>query len=178
MPAERSVSSPRPPSAVKRLAWIALVAVALAALAVLLWGARPRHEWEEMFAAAPGRSRVALVRARECGAGLCETLWIGESRESAAQVASLDPGRERCTEIAWTPDGSRVAFLVNGYQLRLHDAETGAPAGQIRLVDPGGDPPSRIARGVTFSENGRAVTFDDCPRAKSGCRSGLAAVPR
>jgi Tol biopolymer transport system component len=178
MPAERSVSSPSPAHALRRLVWIALVIAALAAVAVLLWGARPRHEWEEMSAAAPGTSRIAFVRATECGAGPCQTLWIGESRESATQVASLEPGRERCTEIAWTRDGARVAFLVNGYQLRIHEAETGAPAGQIRLVEPDGNPPSRIARGVTFSENGRAVTFDDCPRTRSGCRSGLAAVPQ
>jgi hypothetical protein len=29
---------------------------------------------------------------------------------------------------------------------------------------------------VTFSQNGAAVTFDDCPRGHSGCKSGLAAV--
>jgi hypothetical protein len=34
----------------------------------------------------------------------------------------------------------------------------------------------RFARGVTFSDNGFAVTFDDCPKGRSGCRSGLAGV--
>ena len=37
-------------------------------------------------------------------------------------------------------------------------------------------PSSRLARGVTFSQNGAAVTFDDCPRGRSGCKPGLAAV--
>jgi hypothetical protein len=31
---------------------------------------------------------------------------------------------------------------------------------------------------VTFSENGKAVTFDDCPRNRSGCRAGVVGVPQ
>jgi hypothetical protein len=46
----------------------------------------------------------------------------------------------------------------------------------VNLIDPDGIPSSRIVRGVTFSQNGAAVTFDDCPRGRSGCKSGLAAV--
>ena len=53
-----------------------------------------------------------------------------------------------------------------------------APAGQITLVQPQTGPNQSIVRGVTFSENGRAITFDECPRGRSGCRAGLAAVPR
>src|SRR4030095_13834165 len=82
-----------------------------------------------------------------------------------------------CDEIVWTRDGSRVAFLVDGVQLRFYDPSTLAPAGQITLVQPPAGAPS-IARGVTFSENGRAITFDECPRGRSGCRAGIAAVPR
>jgi hypothetical protein len=37
---------------------------------------------------------------------------------------------------------------------------------------------TRLARGITFSENGRAATFDDCPRAHSGCRAGVVGVPQ
>lgn len=178
MPAERSVPAARSPRPVNRLVWSALALVALAAIAVLVWGQRSRHEWEVMSVTAPGKARVAFVRGSDCASAPCQTLWIGESRDNATRVASLEPGSERCTEIAWNADGTRVGFLVNGYQLRIHNAETLSPAGQIRLLEPDGTPPARIARGVTFSENGRAVTFDDCPRTSSGCRSGLAAVPR
>ena len=31
---------------------------------------------------------------------------------------------EHCDEIAWTPDGFRVGFVINGYQLRIFDART------------------------------------------------------
>jgi hypothetical protein len=37
---------------------------------------------------------------------------------------------------------------------------------------------TRLARGITFSENGRAATFDDCPRSHSGCRAGVVGVPQ
>ena len=85
---------------------------------------------------------------------------------------------EQAGEIAWTQDGGRVAFVVNGYQLRVFDARSGANLGAMSLVDPDGYPSSRIARGVTFSANGAAVTFDDCPRDHSGCKPGLVAIKR
>ena len=91
-------------------------------------------------------------------------------------VESLTGPDEEASEIAWTPDSGRVAFLVNGYQLRVFDAHTGNNLGATSLVQPDGTPPSRIARGVTFSSNGAAVTFDDCPREHSGCRAGFAAI--
>ena len=176
MSAERTMPAARSPLTLVTAAVLAVAVVG--AIALLLGGPERVHSWEVLSERAPGGSRIAFVRGNNCEGGPCQTLLIGGSVEAAAAVASLAPGSERCTEIAWTPDGSRVAFLVNGYQLRIYDAETLAPAGQIRLIDPAGTPPSRIARGVTFSENGRAVTFDDCPRAASGCRSGLVAVPR
>jgi hypothetical protein len=153
--------------------------VAVIAAAVLLSGTtRDEHTWEELAAFAPGNTRVAVVRARNCDAGRCETLWVGPTRDNASLVSTLAGASERVDEIVWTPDGKRVGVLVNGYQLRLYDGETLAPAGQFSLITPDGTPSSRIARGVTFSENGRAVTFDDCPRTHSGCRAGLVAVPQ
>jgi hypothetical protein len=162
---------------VRAAAAAARVGLALA-VALGLAACHREHTWEVMAVSAPGHPRTAFIRGRSCHAGPCQSLWIGDSREGAIEFAALEPGRERCDEIAWTPDGSRVAFLINGYQLRLYDPKTLSPAGQIRLIEPDGEPSTRIARGVTFSENGRAVTFDDCPRGRSGCRSGLVAVPR
>ena len=52
------------------------------------------------------------------------------------------------------------------------------PAGLIDLVPADANPSTRIARGVTFSDNGAAITFDDCPRDRSGCRPGLLGIRR
>ena len=156
----------------------ALLLAAVAGAMLVAVGRSDRHEWEVLSANTQGNTRIAFVRGRNCDAGICQTLWIGPKRETATMVSALAPGTERVDEIAWTNDGQRVGFLVNGYQLRLYDGESLAPAGQFSLITPDGVPSSRIARGVTFSENGRAVTFDDCPRYRSGCRSGLVAVPQ
>lgn len=125
-------------------------------------------------AAVTGRG-VAQVRLASCGAEWCESLWLGPSDTEVSQLAMLPKGTH-CDEISWTPDGKRVAFLIDGYQLRIYESEKGAPAGQVNLVDPDGAPPSRLARGVTFSQNGAAITFDDCPRAHSGCKPGIVAI--
>jgi hypothetical protein len=125
---------------------------------------------------APTANRVAAVKLTRCDAAWCETLWTGATPESVQLVATLPPALERCTEIVWSRDGGRVGFLINGYQLRLYDAATNAPAGLVDLVPRDADPSTRIARGLTFSDNGAAVTFDDCPRDRSGCRPGILAL--
>lgn len=128
------------------------------------------------FATAPGGNGVAYVLEGRCAAGLCQSLWVGSAVKSARAVETLSGASEQADEIAWTPDGGRVAFIVNGYQLRLFDVHTGANLGAIAIIDPDGFPTSRIARGVTFSTNGAAITYDDCPRDHSGCRPGMLAI--
>jgi hypothetical protein len=125
---------------------------------------------------APAGGRIAAATLARCDGGWCETLAIGASADAGQALATLQPSVERCTEIAWSPRGARVGFLINGTQLRLYDAASNAPAGQIDLVPRDADPSTRIARGVTFSDNGAAITFDDCPRDRSGCRPGIVAL--
>jgi hypothetical protein len=164
----------------RALLFVALAAAALGAAAgaacgytVARHGADPARD--VMISTPPGGGRVAFVREAPCGEGRCQTLWLGTTKEDATEVAALG-GRERCEAIAWSQDGYRMGFLVNGYELRVFDAEPRRSVAQLNLVEPDGVPSSRIARGLTFSPNGAAVTFDDCPRATSGCRSGLAGI--
>ena len=125
----------------------------------------------------PSRAAIAFVMEARCAQWRCQSLRISANAAGTrARTVETLSGDERADEIAWTPDGGRVAFLVNGYQLRVFDAHTGTNLGAASLLDPDGSPPSRIARGVTFSSNGAAVTFDDCPREHSGCRPGLVAL--
>jgi hypothetical protein len=124
---------------------------------------------------APGANHLAEVRLVRCANDWCERLLVGPNADSARQLTVL-AANERCTEIAWSPDGKRAGFVINGQQLRLYEAQSHKPAGQVDLVPRDGDPPSREARGITLSETGAAITFDDCPRGKSGCRPKILAL--
>jgi hypothetical protein len=154
---------------------LGLGAVLLCVVAAYVVGRRHGGAHDVLSAAPADARRIAFVRD-SCRSTPCQTLWLGRTREDAVQVAALIPGRELCEEIAWASDGYRMGFLINGYQLRVFDVESRKPVAQVNLIPPDGSPTSHIARGVTFSLNGAAVTFDNCPRYTSGCRSGLAAI--
>ena len=126
----------------------------------------------------PARDAVAYVFEARCAKGLCQSLWIGKDMQHARMAEMLSGPAEQANEIAWTQDGARVAVIVNGYQLRLFDARTGNNLGAVTLIEPDGTPSSRIARGVTFSNTGAAVTFDNCPRYSSGCKPAFVAIKR
>ena len=125
----------------------------------------------------PDGKLVAYVTEGRCAEVRCQALRVSpDAGKGSATTFEALTGDERVSEIAWTPDSRRVAFVVNGYQLRVFDAQSGRNLGAVSLIDPDGFPPSRIVRGVTFSSNGSAVTFDDCPREHSGCKPGLLAL--
>jgi hypothetical protein len=176
MSAERPVPSARASGAPLKTGAIVLAAVLAAGALGYVMGLRSGAVHELMFARPTEAQRVAFVREEPCADKTCQTLWLGNSREDAVQVAALPAGLERCEEIAWAKDGLRFGFVINGYQLRIFDGYTRKPVRDVNLIDPDGTPSSRFVRGVTFSDNGAAVTFDDCPRGRSGCKSGLAAV--
>ena len=70
----------------------------------------------------------------------------------------LAPDGEACSEIAWSPDGGRVAFVVSGRQLLVYDSG-GNPVTEVELLAPGS---GRFARHVALSADGRRVAFDAC----------------
>ena len=50
----------------------------------------------------------------------------------ATMPCSSSAPAEQAGEIAWTADGNRVGFMVNGYQLRVfYDAATRKLAGRV-----------------------------------------------
>ncbi len=124
----------------------------------------------------PSKNAVAYILEGRCAQGRCQSLWIGPDTKQARMVQALAGPSEEADEIAWTPDGSKVAFIVNGYQLRMFEAASGKPLGALAIIDPDGFPSSRVARGVTFSSNGAAITYDDCPRDHSGCKPAMLAI--
>ena len=175
MSAEGSVPPARPSGAALKIAG-ALALLVIVAAAGYAVGRRAGAVHDVLFARPTEVQRVAFVREEPCADKMCQTVWMGNSREDAVKVATLSTDTERCDEIAWAKDGLRVAFVINGYRLRIFDGYKKTPVREVTLIEPDGKPTSRFARGVTFSDNGAAVTFDDCPRGRSGCKSGLAAV--
>jgi len=123
----------------------------------------------------PDHSHVGVAWESVCKEGVCTSLAMGATAASATELDSLSG--QSCDQVVWTPDGKRVGFVIDGSRMMLFDAESMKHAGTVRLMS---DEAARshLARGVTFSENGRAVTFDDCPRSHSGCRAGVAGVPQ
>jgi hypothetical protein len=149
-------------------------ALAAACALLTLASCRPTIERYAALEWSADKSRVAFARDRLCEKGPCETLYVGPTIEGASALEGLADRQERCDEIAWTADAKRVAFLINGRQLRIYEADTRKPAGKVNLF--GDASRDRVARGITFSDNGAAVTFDDCPREHAGCRAGMVGI--
>jgi Tol biopolymer transport system component len=165
------------PPARSSLALIAalLLGIAIGAAAAMLF--EQSRGWQRTLAhsTSPDKSRVAFVAERRCGGNVCQTLNIGTTEADAVQVRSVESLIP--AEVIWTPDGKRVGFVTGGAELLLYDGQSRKEVGIVRLMTAEAAQ-SRLARGVTFSENGRAVTFDDCPRTQSGCRAGVVGVPQ
>jgi hypothetical protein len=178
MSAERVV----PPTASTRtLIAAAVIGAAIGAAVVMLLAREQTRRFEEATgrvtarAVSPDHSRVAIAWETACANGSCTDFRIGPSETKFTSAGERRAGR--CDEIVWTPDGKRVGFVMDGAQLLLYDPESLKLIGTVALMT---DDAARVrlARGVTFSENGQAVTFDDCPRGRSGCRAAVVGVPQ
>jgi hypothetical protein len=176
MSAEGNLPPARPRGTRGGAAVAALIAAFVVAVAGFAGGFFLGSRRAVIVVESPARDAVAFVLEGRCAADRCQSLWVGPDTRRATVVQTLSGSGEQAGEIAWTPDGTRVGFVINGYQLRVFDARTGAALGAVAIIDPDGFPSSRIARGVTFSGNGAAITYDDCPRYHSGCKPGMLAI--
>jgi len=177
MSAERSVS---PSHSTAALIGALVIGAALGAGGILLLRADAgRQRRIAATASSPDKSLVAVAWEKPCArAGeWCVELGIGPSIDAAKIAAAVDDPSARCDEVVWTPDRKRVGFVMRGHELRLFDPQSLKEIGVVRLLTEDAAR-TRRARGVTFSENGRAVTFDDCPREHSGCRAGVMGIPQ
>ena len=178
MSAQRALSPTAAPRSTARLIVALLLGIALGAAGALLVTARATDASRRRVAAralSPDRSRVAVAREVPCPEGTCQELRLGASEDASTVVTVLS--NRACSEIAWTQDGTRVAFVIDASEMSIYDARISKLAGTVRLLTAEALE-TRLARGITFSDNGRAATFDDCPRAHSGCRAGVVGVPQ
>jgi hypothetical protein len=178
MSVQRAVSSAGAQGSTVRLIAAVTIGVALGAAVVLVTGrGRSELSWRRIAAraASPNASHVAFVLEQPCSNGFCQTLHLGESDAAATRLEALE--KQSSDQVVWAPDGKRVGFVVDGRELWLYDVQARTLAGRVGLLTSEAAQ-SRMARGITFSENGRAATFDDCPRRHSGCRAGVVGIPQ
>lgn len=121
-----------------------------------------------------GKAHVRVARRFSMGAADLRVL-VG-SRDAEVEVRRLGEDTGDASEILWAPDGSLAAVLLNGSKLMVIDAAASRVLYELPLLEKMDG--SRIARGVAFSNNALAVTFDDCPRAGAGCRPRFMALPK
>jgi Tol biopolymer transport system component len=84
-------------------------------------------------------------------------------------LTDLPNDQDWCDGILWSPDGSKVGFLVRGVRLLVFDPVTGKRLKDLSLVPVDGYPGSREARGLSFSPEGDRVSFSSCERGADRC---------
>lgn len=123
---------------------------------------------------APGGSaHVSVLQKFSLGA-VDQRVMVG-SGDQSTEVRRLGEDTGKASEIAWAPDGSIAGVLLNGAKLMVIEAASRRVLYELPLLEK--QDGSRVARGVAFSANALAITFDDCPRTGAGCRPRFMALP-
>lgn len=120
-----------------------------------------------------GGAHLRVDRPFTFGAERKELVLSAAGEEIA--LKTLDEQTGDATELIWAADGSIAGALVNGAKLVVVDVPATRIIYELPLLDVNDG--SRAARGIGFSANAMAVTFDDCPRAGAGCRPRFIALP-
>ena len=124
---------------------------------------------------APGKPQHIRVVQKFSLGGRDQRVLIG-SGSARTEVRRLNDETGTADEIMWAPDGSVAGVLLNGSKLMVIEAEAQRVLYELPLLEK--QDGSRVARGVGFSANALAITFDDCPRTGAGCRPRFMALPR
>ena len=136
MSAQRPLSSTDPPRTTLRLIAAFLLGIALGA-----GGRAPRDRAHDRCLPAARDGPDVLARQVAHGGGVRGAVramasvrncgWALRRRRHSV-VSSL--ANRSCGEIAWTPDGTRVAFVIDGSEMAIYDAQTSKLAGTVRLL--------------------------------------------
>ncbi|HEV2844412.1 MAG TPA: hypothetical protein VG477_06180 [Thermoanaerobaculia bacterium] len=118
----------------------------------------------------PDGRRTAEVHSHLSINPPAQSLWLRLSRESEPRILNhLEHDTDWCNEIIWSPDSSRVGFLIRGVRLDVYDAAKGDLLESMPLIEPDGYPGTREARSVRFLEDGSGVQFRECVRGGNRC---------
>lgn len=119
-----------------------------------------------------GASRVTIARAFSTGPRKQAVRFEsgGEDIEVRALAPEEEPG-----DVLWSPDGSLAGVVIDGAKLVVIDPQARRVIYELPLLEQRDG--SRMARGLGFSANAMAITFDDCPKRGAGCRPRFMALP-
>jgi hypothetical protein len=118
----------------------------------------------------PDGQRIAEVHSHLSIDPPAQSLWLRLSRESEPRILRrLERDLDWCNEIIWSPDSSRVGFLIRGVRLEVYDAAKGDMLEAMLLIEPDGYPGNREARLVRFLKDGSGVQFRECVRGGNRC---------
>ena len=124
---------------------------------------------------APGKPQHIRV-VQKFSLGAPDQRVVLGSGSARTEVRRLTEETGPAGEIIWAPDGSVAGVVLNGAKLMVIDADSARVLYELPLLEK--QDGSRAARGVGFSANALAITFDDCPRTGAGCRPRFMALPR
>lgn len=118
----------------------------------------------------PGGLHAAEVRSHWSVDPPAQSLWLAPAAaRPPRRVAVLGEDTDWCDEIVWSPDGSRVAFLIRGVRIEVYDAETARLTARVPLVEADGYPGSREARALKLLAGGTGVEYRECVRGRQEC---------
>lgn len=155
----------------RALAWVVLLPVA--ALIGFAAG-RASTEVGVVAEAWSPDGQAALVVERRFAFGPADHRLVLRTPQGDVELRALAP-ESAAADLVWAPDGSLAGAVMNGVSLAVVDPSASRLIYELPLVDPPDG--SRVARGVGFSANALAITFDDCPRRGAGCRPRFMALP-
>jgi hypothetical protein len=90
-----------------------------AAFAVLHCG----YSQARLKAMSPNGDLIAEVRSHWTLDPPAQSLWITKGGK-AERLARLGEDSEWCNEIVWSPDSSKVAFVISGKRLDVYDPQS------------------------------------------------------
>jgi hypothetical protein len=119
-----------------------------------------------------GQSSVRIVRTFSLGGG--DERVVLSAGGVDTDVRAIADG-ESAGEIMWAPDASLAGVVISGSKLAVIDPASARILYELPLLEQ--QDGTRVARGIGFSANAIAITFDDCPKRGAGCRPRFMALP-
>lgn len=98
-----------------------------------------------------------------------QSLWLERVGGGRQWLHDLATDQDWCDQAVWTPDGRRVAFVVQGIELLVYAVPEGELLQRSDLRTDGAYPPSLHVAGLRFTADGAALDFRLCSRRGDRC---------